>query len=301
MIDKDTIEELIKNGIECEYLDFKAASYVKLGKEALIKDIMAMANSKHEGNKYIITGIKDRPDGSREVLGIPSEELSDDSKYQQLIHNKIEPEIPFQYFCFTYQEKQLGIFEISHTLNKPFIVKRNLGKLQQSLCLVRKGSQQSPATRKDFDTFYTSKESFEIKILDSILYAVHEEEGCADLRVTFRNLTSSPVTLIWGRLNVKNKEGIELSRHNVYGMDKRTEAGFIVSLPPHSEKTGELYVGFTSNDCLRLGLDEYGGTDEPLLFELKMGDTMDKEYVYIAEEATILARGKFLWKVRLRR
>lgn len=103
-----SIDEIIKSGHECEYLDYKAEVYKN--NEALIKDIMAMANSKYNGNKFIVIGVKDYVNGSREVVGVAEEELVDQASYQQLILSNIEPDINFRFYPYEFNGKLLGIF-----------------------------------------------------------------------------------------------------------------------------------------------------------------------------------------------
>ncbi|WP_099188532.1 AlbA family DNA-binding domain-containing protein [Tepidibacter mesophilus] len=180
MKDKDFIINLIENGYECDYLDFKAKQYSKEKYESLLKDIMAMANSKYEGDKYIIVGIKDKPSGERDIIGINSEDFIDSSNYQQVVLNNIEPEVSFDYFPFEYKEKLLGVFKIYGNQDRPYMLKKKYNKLNEGLCLVRKGSQQSIAVRKDFDEFYLAKEKFEVKIMDPFLQQFMIKKGVVD-------------------------------------------------------------------------------------------------------------------------
>lgn len=150
----EEICELIKNGYECEYLDFKAEEYSKNNKEELIRDIMAMANAKHNGDKFIIIGIKVRAD-VKEVVGIQS--ITDSSEYQELIHSNIEPEINFDYFPLEFEGKLLGIIRIYGNDNRPYMMKRDFGGCKRGLCLIRKGSKKGLAARSDFDQFYSRK------------------------------------------------------------------------------------------------------------------------------------------------
>jgi hypothetical protein len=157
--DMDTIINLIENGKECDYLDFKAKSYVKEEHEDLIKDIMSMANSMIEDDKYIITGIKDKPE-SREVIGI--DYVTDSASYKQLIINNIEPEIKFDYFTIKYKEETLEIFKIYDNTNRPYMMKKQYKKLNNGLCYIRKGTQQYFAQRSDFDDFYKRNPKFKV-------------------------------------------------------------------------------------------------------------------------------------------
>ena len=57
------IVNLVENECENEYLDFKAKDYIDKG-EFLI-DIMSMANSMYDGDKYIIVGVKDKTNAKK--------------------------------------------------------------------------------------------------------------------------------------------------------------------------------------------------------------------------------------------
>ncbi|WP_166246137.1 RNA-binding domain-containing protein [Paenibacillus turpanensis] len=74
----DRIKELVEYGYESDYLDFKGKQYSKEKTADLIVDIMAMANSRYDGDKFIIVGVKDRPEG-KEIKGINPEEFIDSS------------------------------------------------------------------------------------------------------------------------------------------------------------------------------------------------------------------------------
>lgn len=77
------ISELIEFGYECDYLDFKERQYNRDKNMDLIVDIMAMANSRHNGDKFIIVGVKDRPEG-KEIKGIEPKDFIDSSNYTQI-------------------------------------------------------------------------------------------------------------------------------------------------------------------------------------------------------------------------
>ncbi|MBT2728565.1 hypothetical protein J7E63_16695 [Bacillus sp. ISL-75] len=90
------------------------------------------------------------------------------------------------------------------------------------------------------------------------------------------------------------REGDCISQHILYGFNKVIGADFTLEVPPKRELNGYLCLGFSSTDCLRLGLDEYGITDEKFMFELIAFDTTDNKYISVCEEATIIAKGDFL-------
>lgn len=116
---------LIENGNENDYLDFKAKDYVDKG-DFLI-DIMSMANSKDEDDKYIIIGVKDKINGEKEIIGI--EEVKEQAEFQQLVNDNIEPKIKFEYRTIQYKDKMLGYYKISKdNKDRPYMAKKQYTK-----------------------------------------------------------------------------------------------------------------------------------------------------------------------------
>ncbi|GBF76112.1 hypothetical protein PA598K_04560 [Paenibacillus sp. 598K] len=293
----DYIANLIEHGYECDYLDFKERQYHKEKSMDLLKDLMAMANSRHIGDKFIIIGVKDRPEG-KEIKGIDPKEFVDSSNYKQLVLNNIEPEIQFDYFKFEYKGHVLGVFKIYKTEDKPYMMRKKYSGLKEGDCLIRKGSTNTVAKRSDYDYMYLNKGQYEIRFLEHALHAVHDVEGCASIEVVLTNSTEIPITIIGGTLYIRNSCGKELSRHHVYGLDEFKGADFKLSLPPKSEIVGHLMVGFQSSDALRLNIDEYGIGAEQFDFELILVDAREKRYSATMNKASVFVDGDFLWKVK---
>jgi hypothetical protein len=296
---KEKIKNLLEDGYECDFLDYKLKQYPAKLTPNFIKDVMAMANSNYEGDKFIIIGVNDEG----EVVGIEENlEFVDSAIYQDIILNYIEPDITIDYFKYTYDGKILGIIKIDgRNNNKPYLIKKEIISLKLGSCLVRKGSQNSPANRTDFDNFYYNKEKFEVSILSPILRAVNDRDGIAYLEISIRNYTSLPVTLMGGTLYVTNENNQALSKHAIYGLKNYIGADFRLSVSPMSEEVGDLYLGFTSTDCLRLGLDQYGTTEKEFWFRLVLFDSLKNEYLVEEKNCIVHAKGEFLWKVRLQK
>ncbi|MGO4350128.1 helix-turn-helix domain-containing protein [Paenibacillus sp. MCAF9] len=292
------IVELIQHGFESEYLDFKEKQYSKEKHIDLIADIMAMANSRHVGDKYIIIGVKDRPEG-REIKGIKPEEFVDSSNYTQVVLNNVEPDIQFDYFKYEYEGSLLGIFKIYSNDSKPYMLKRKYERLNEGLCLIRKGSLNAIAKRGDYDYMYRNQGRIEVRILESTLHAVHDYEGCASIEVLLSNSTDYQVTLVGGVLTIlDNNNGEELTSHRVYGIDKYVGADFQIGLVPRREVVGRLLVGFSSSQPLQLGIDEYGIGEQDYKFELVFWDARGEEYSVYLPDGRVFVNGDFLWKVK---
>ena len=151
----ENLDDIIEFENENTELDFKAIQYQKVKFQDLLKDLMSMANSKTDADKYIIVGVKLLGNGNRDILGI-TEDFIDEATYQQLVHNNIEPELNFSYVSYQFQNKNLGVFKIFDSIDRPYMMKKDFGKLRIGEAFIRKGSHQTRLTRKDFD-FYTEK------------------------------------------------------------------------------------------------------------------------------------------------
>ena len=150
-------DDLIKYENENTSLDFKAIQYKKKQYEALIKDIMSMANADVENDRYIIIGVNFESSGDREVLNIKKSDFIDSATYQQIIKENIEPEIKLDYFSYKYEGKLLGILKIFNCFDQPYVMKKDFGRLKKGDCFIRKGSHQSKMTRRDLDRIFEKK------------------------------------------------------------------------------------------------------------------------------------------------
>jgi hypothetical protein len=137
---------------------------------------MAMANANTVAiRRYIIIGGKHFPDGNREYHSIT--EFRDDSEYQDLVRNNIEPEIKFSYKPVTIDGHLIGVFEISECVHRPYVIKKQYNKLEQGTCYIRRGSQQARVVRSDIEIMYEEryKKQREKDIKDSYLHLLKKE------------------------------------------------------------------------------------------------------------------------------
>lgn len=152
----EVLDEIIQFENENTVLDFKSIQYEKSTYHSLLKDLISMANAKTKDIKYIIIGVKLKPDGKREFLGL-TDDLIDDATYQQLVSNNIEPELHFIYYPHEYEKKTFGIFKIFNCHDQPYMMKKDYFKLKVGESWIRKGSHQTRLTRKDIDFYIEQK------------------------------------------------------------------------------------------------------------------------------------------------
>ncbi|MBS5913111.1 MAG: ATP-binding protein [Paenibacillus macerans] len=168
--------DIIRYENESTYVDFKKTQYQD--NESFLKDIMAMANANTDINKrYIIIGVKHMPNGDRNFFCIPKDEFKDDADYQDLVRQNIEPEIKFVYKAVEFEGHLLGVFEITNCEQRPYVMKKAKGKLEQGACYIRRGSQQGRVIREDLEIMYEKrfKKQRERDIKNSYIYLLKQE------------------------------------------------------------------------------------------------------------------------------
>lgn len=154
-MDMQNIEDIILNESECGYVEFKVEQYLKNAPAAFVKDMMAMANSSYVGNKYIIIGVEEK-DNVKKLHGMTTR-LEDPSRYDQLIHENIEPEIRFSSRMVEVEGKNYGVFTIEGCDDKPYMMKKDLPSLLKGECYIRKGTSVARLVRRDLDAIWEKK------------------------------------------------------------------------------------------------------------------------------------------------
>lgn len=147
------LDYLIEFEEESPTLDFKKEEYRKGQYGSLIKDVMAMANATTSETKRIIIGIKHKPGEDKDFVGIDT--ISDQSVFENIIHENIEPTINFKYYSYIFKGVKLGILEIFENNDRPYMMKKKYSeKHLQGDMWIRKGSRQSRIVRADLDNIY---------------------------------------------------------------------------------------------------------------------------------------------------
>lgn len=160
-MDNDLMLKYIENEYENEFLDFKLKPYnwqSQNAKSDFLTDVISLANSSSEGDKYIILGVKVKNNGTREIKGINSNDLVDSAEYQQLVTENIEPTISIELKIVTNsQGLNFGIIRIFNCNNRPYLLKKKYENLESGFIKVRKGSRNSNVSRYILDEIYNSK------------------------------------------------------------------------------------------------------------------------------------------------
>ena len=135
MTEKDFLEliECNKNTKRLKHrensqLEFKA-NFNKADFALYAKTLAAFCNNL--GGK-IVFGVKDQP---REAIGMSNNNFNDlDNKdFSNFLNEHFAPEIKFEVFCFSKDDKQFGVVVVNESSNKPIMCVKNGGKKQEIL------------------------------------------------------------------------------------------------------------------------------------------------------------------------
>ena len=159
-MNEQLIISYIENEYENEFLDFKIKPYswneIK-SKSDFLSDVISLANSATDKDRYIILGVKIKDDGERIIKGIDKELLLDSSEYQQIVTENIEPAISIEIKIISYNDLDFGIIRIFNCNNRPYLLKKKYGNLEQGYIKIRKGSRNTNVSRYILDEIYSSK------------------------------------------------------------------------------------------------------------------------------------------------
>jgi tetratricopeptide (TPR) repeat protein len=150
ILNVDEFETLLYR-VEDETLDFKAKAYDlsdEAHKAALIKDVLAMANTPREATSYIVLGVKKHADGTFDLWGL--ELHPDEANLQQQFTDRVHPVPQFSYQPIQYEEKQFGVLIVPSRRRGPCVPLKDYGGvLRARQVYFRRGSRNDIALPED--------------------------------------------------------------------------------------------------------------------------------------------------------
>lgn len=162
---EDEVKEMIDCHQEGDYLDFKEYDYQRDHKEELVKDILALANSHSIRNKYIIIGAVEENNICTDLREIDIKQIRDEAEFQQIVNTYIYENLIVNYKVLNIDGKNILVIQIPviNNSNRPFMVKKQIGKLKENEIYIRKGSTTYIANKKDLE--YMFKENKNSKLV----------------------------------------------------------------------------------------------------------------------------------------
>ncbi|WP_125231993.1 helix-turn-helix domain-containing protein [Leptospira adleri] len=122
IISEDELNQLLQEG-ESSCLDFKEKHHENA--VALVHDILCLANSPSERDRFIIYGIAD----NKEIIGVNSEFRRKQSDIADILRSSNLNRIPdFLLYAFKYKGVELDILHIENSSEKPYFLLKDKSK-----------------------------------------------------------------------------------------------------------------------------------------------------------------------------
>ncbi|QLY81212.1 ATP-binding protein [Clostridium intestinale] len=304
MDEKELLIQYIESQHECEWLDFKERFYViKHNKDAFIKDVVSFANSLQAKDKYIIFGVKD---GNHGICGVLPDTIPDISTLENLLVEKVEPQITIVLGSFVIDNKLIAFLKIPYSNeNRPYMIKNECGTVKQGDIYIRKGSINVKATRRDLDDIYTNQYQQYIIPYDEgiIIEPVYIKDSLVGeptygrIEIEVKNTSNLPLLINCGWIEFENVFGkIERSIYDILPNSNIRENPFEIPQNSHFVKT--VLFEFTSTDCITLHFDEDGHLVTKTYVKTFFQDINGKIFESDPKEFFIIAKGDILHKVR---
>ena len=148
MLSPTEFENLLSKS-ENSLLDFKRDFYDFTNKTnesaKFIKDIISFSNTIRNETSFIIFGIKEKTDGTLELIGLNSKE--DDATLQERARFKIYPKPNFKYYTIKFNERLFAVLEFPVTkYDKPLSPTEKMKGLEPGKFYFRNGTSNTEAS-----------------------------------------------------------------------------------------------------------------------------------------------------------
>ena len=174
---------------ESETLDFKETGYELSdirGRNAFIKDLVALANTPREQSAHIIFGVRWTPNTGSTVVGLECQ--FDDAELQKALGHWVQPNPRFTYTPFEFDGKQVGVLEVPLETNGPYTPTKDSTGLQAGAVYFRRGTENSRALGpeiKRIHEWFNGKDVFSEEYGEHAWRQFFEAIHCLDPARTF--------------------------------------------------------------------------------------------------------------------
>lgn len=149
-IDRTLVLELLRRG-EGSGLDFKLDQYAigvgsgeekTAAKAEFVKDLLSFVNAWHDGERYIVVGVRKLPTGEAEVCGITN--VYDDANFQQIANGRTNQRVLFDFSTIDMDGRTVGVFRIP-AQTRPIYLEKPYKDIAAHTVYVRRGSSTAIA------------------------------------------------------------------------------------------------------------------------------------------------------------
>ena len=188
----DHLAQIARSATPSTAVQFRKYAYGKNGVHDFLRDVLAIANSSIEGNRYIVIGVGFDRNGRKKLHAVDRDDFSGKPAYQALANEHIEPPLRIRYQAVTVDGERLGVFEIGDCQDRPYMMRVDHSELlRRGDAYMRVNDVPVKMGRRQLQTLFETKfrdsvsaTSIEIGFPGEIIYK--------DLQVATVNLDKLP-------------------------------------------------------------------------------------------------------------
>ena len=234
-------------------VQFRKDTYGANGIHHFLRDVIAVANARVDGSRFIIVGVEHDGNAARTVHAVDEKDFSGKPPYQALVAEFVEPPIRIEYQPLTLDGKRVGVFEIFDCQDRPYMARIDHSEhLRRGDAYVRVKDTPVKMGRRQLQELFEQKfhgsmseDTVEIGFAGEILYK--------DLRVPTIDLSKMPSAIERGKLTelidvTKQSQDLEktsglarLTHARLFGSDSPYEDRTPTSLLQEKSAAGETY------------------------------------------------------------
>ncbi len=155
--------KIARSATPCTGVQFRKNAYGANGIRRFLRDVLAMANARVDGRRYIVVGAEFDSKGTKTVHTVPESDFGGKPSYQALVSDFIEPPIRLRYQPVNVGGERVGVFEIGDSQDRPYMMKADYSeRLRRGDAYIRVDDMPLKMGRRQL------QEMFEQKFHDSV-------------------------------------------------------------------------------------------------------------------------------------
>lgn len=155
--------KIARSATPCTGVQFRRQAYGANSIRRFLRDVLAMANARVDGHRYIVVGAEIDSSGTKTLHKVAESDFGGKPSYQALVTDFIEPPIRLRYQPVNIDGKRIGVFEIGDCQDRPYMMKADYSeRLRRGDAYIRVADTPMKMGRRQL------QEMFEQKFRDSV-------------------------------------------------------------------------------------------------------------------------------------
>lgn len=155
------LEQLICGEVANSALAFREFAYGSQDREALLIDILALANAQVPGPRLLALGVRDQVGGKRKLRGVERDQLVQlMAFYQRSVAEFIEPSLHVSMRQMQLMGRTVAVLLLRNCDDQPYVMRKSLSdRVRKGDGWIRRGTAQARLGRADMEAMFTSAAS----------------------------------------------------------------------------------------------------------------------------------------------